>query len=144
MLSIYEDMALYHERDISHSFVERVALVDMVTLLDYMLRRMSKIIETLNVYPKRMLQNIGMTNNVIYSQRVLTFLIDKGLSREESYDLIQPIAIDCYETGKDFFILLEENKKVSTYLSKDDIKSFKDLSFYSQNVNSIYKRVGID
>jgi adenylosuccinate lyase len=144
MLSIYEDMALYHERDISHSSVERVALVDMVTLLDYMLRRMSKIIETLNVYPKRMLQNIGMTNNVIYSQRVLTFLIDKGLSREESYDLIQPIAIDCYETGKDFFILLEENKKVSTYLSKDDIKSFKDLSFYSQNVNSIYKRVGID
>lgn len=143
MLSIYEDMALYHERDISHSSVERVALVDMVTLLDYMLRRMSKIIETLNVYPKRMLQNIGMTNNVIYSQRVLTFLIDKGLSREESYDLIQPIAIDCYETGKDFFILLEE-KKVSTYLSKDDIKSFKDLSFYSQNVNSIYKRVGID
>jgi adenylosuccinate lyase len=144
MLSIYEDMALYHERDISHSSVERVALVDMVTLLDYMLRRMSKIIETLNVYPKRMLQNMGMTNNVIYSQRVLTFLIDKGLSREESYDLIQPIAIECYETGKDFFILLEENKKVSTYLSKDDIKSFKGLSFYSKNVSSIYKRVGID
>jgi adenylosuccinate lyase len=144
MLSIYEDMALYHERDISHSSVERVALVDMVTLLDYMLRRMNKIIETLNVYPERMLKNIGITSNVIYSQRVLTFLIDKGLSREESYDLVQPIAVDAYENGKDFFALLEENAKVSKYLSKDDIESFKDLSFYSKNVDEIYRRVGID
>lgn len=144
MFSLYEDMALYHERDISHSSVERVALVDMVTLIDYMLRRMRKIIETLNVYPERMLKNIAMTNNVIYSQRVLTFLVNKGLSREESYDLIQPLATDAYENGKDFLALLRENGKISKYLSLDDIGSFKDLFFYSKNVDEIYKRVGID
>jgi len=144
MFSLYEDMALYHERDISHSSVERVALVDMVTLIDYMLRRMRKIIETLNVYPERMLKNIAMTNNVIYSQRVLTFLVNKGLSREESYDLIQPLATDAYENGKDFLTLLRENGKISKYLSFEDIESFNDLSFYSKNVDEIYKRVGID
>lgn len=143
-LSVYEDMALYHERDISHSSVERVALVDMVTLLDYMLRRMTKIISTLNVYPERMKKNIALTNNVIYSQRVLTFLIDKGLSREESYDLIQPLAILAYESGKDFFSLLEEDEKVAKFLSGKDIASFKDLSFYSKNVDEIYKRVGLE
>ncbi len=143
MLSIYEDMALYHERDISHSSVERVALNDAIILLDYMLKRMTKIIDTLIVYPENMLRNISLTNNIIYSQRILTELINKGYSREKAYDLIQPIANEAYETNTDFFKLIKKNKEIGSLFSLKEIENFKNLDFYSKNVNSIYKRVGI-
>ena len=143
MLSIYEDMALYHERDISHSSVERVALNDAIILLDYMLKRMTKIIDTLIVYPENMLRNISLTNNIIYSQRILTELINKGYSREKAYDLIQPIANEAYETNTDFFKLIKENKEIGSLFSLEEIENFKNLDFYSKNVDSIYKRVGI-
>ncbi len=143
MLSIYEDMALYHERDISHSSVERVALNDAITLLDYMLKRMTKIIDTLIVYPENMLKNISLTNNIIYSQRILTELINKGYSREKAYDLIQPIANEAYENNIDFFVLIKKNKEIGSLFSLEEIENFKNLDFYHKNVDSIYKKVGI-
>jgi len=143
MIPIFEDMALYHERDISHSSVERVALNDAITLLDYMLKRMTNIIDTLIVYPQNMLKNISLTNNIIYSQRILTELINKGFSRESAYDLIQPIANEAYETNQDFFDLIKKNKEISSLFSNDDIENFKNLDFYHKNVDEIYKRVGI-
>ncbi len=143
MIPIFEDMALYHERDISHSSVERVALNDAITLLDYMLKRMTNIIDSLIVYPQNMLKNISLTNNIIYSQRILTELINKGYSRESAYDLIQPIANEAYETNQDFFNLIKKNKEISSLFSNDDIENFKNLDFYHKNVDELYKRVGI-
>lgn len=143
MIPIFEDIALYHERDISHSSVERVALNDAITLLDYMLKRMTNIIDTLIVYPENMLKNISLTNNIIYSQRILTELINKGYSRESAYDLIQPIANESYETNQDFFKLIKKNKEISSLFSINDIEKFKNLDFYHKNVDEIYKRVGI-
>ncbi len=143
MVPIFEDMPLYHERDISHSSVERVALNDAITLLDYMLKRMTNIIDTLIVYPQNMLKNISLTNNIIYSQRILTELINKGFSRESAYDLIQPIANEAYETNQDFFDLIKKNKEISSLFSNDDIENFKNLDFYHKNIDEIYKRVGI-
>lgn len=143
MVPIFEDMPLYHERDISHSSAERVALNDAITLLDYMLKRMTNIIDTLIVYPQNMLKNISLTNNIIYSQRILTELINKGFSRESAYDLIQPIANEAYETNQDFFDLIKKNKEISSLFSNDDIENFKNLDFYHKNIDEIYKRVGI-
>lgn len=143
MVSIYEDMALYHERDISHSSVERVALVDAITLLDYMLNRMTNIINTLNVYPSRMLKNISITNNVIYSQYVLTLLINKGLSREKAYDLIQPLAVKAYEEDKDFFLLLKENNEFNKLVEPIELDELKEKTFKNIPLDEIYHRVGI-
>ena len=143
MASIYEDMALFHERDISHSCVERVALADGITLIEYMITRMTKIISTLIFYPENMLKNISLTNNIIYSQRVLTELINKGYTREYAYDLIQPIAYEAYEKNIDFFVLLKENKELNSLFSLETIESFKNFDFYNQNVEEIYKKVGL-
>ena len=143
MASIYEDMALFHERDISHSSVERVALADGITLIEYMITRMTKIISTLIIYPENMLKNISLTNNIIYSQRVLTELINKGYTREYAYDLIQPIAYEAYENNIDFFVLLKKNKELNSLFSLETIESFKNFDFYYQNVEEIYKKVGL-
>lgn len=143
MASIYEDMALFHERDISHSSVERVSLADGITLIEYMITRMTKIISTLIIYPENMLKNISLTNNIIYSQRVLTELINKGYTREYAYDLIQPIANEAYENNIDFFVLLKKNKELNSLFSLETIESFKNFDFYYQNVEEIYKKVGL-
>ena len=143
MTSIYEDMALFHERDISHSSVERVSLADGITLIEYMITRMTKIISTLIIYPENMLKNISLTNNIIYSQRVLTELINKGYTREYAYDLIQPIAYEAYENNIDFFVLLKKNKELNSLFSLETIESFKNFDFYYQNVEEIYKKVGL-
>ena len=97
MISAYEDIALWHERDISHSSAERIYLPDATMLLDYMLHRLTSILDQLVVYPEVMLENIYKTNGVIFAQRVMNALIDKGLSREEAYDLVQPLAMTEYK-----------------------------------------------
>lgn len=139
--SIYEDIALYHERDISHSSVERVSLIDAIILIDYMLKRMTNIIKNLVVYENNMLKNISLTNNIIYSQKVMTLLIERGLSREESYDLIQPLANKAYKENIDFFELLKENNEVLKRLSKKEIDNLNDSTFNSIPLDDIYNRV---
>lgn len=101
MISAYEDIALWHERDISHSSAERIYLPDATMLLDYMLHRLTSILDQLVVYPEVMLENIYKTNGVIFAQRVMNALIDKGLSREEAYDLVQPLAMTAYNLKKE-------------------------------------------
>ena len=143
MLSAYEDIALWHERDISHSSVERIILPDATELLDYMLNRMKGIVDHLVVYPEKMLQDIYLTHGVIFAQRVLYALMNKGLVREEAYDLIQPIAMQSLDEKKDYQSLLEENSKVASLLSTAEIKSCFTLDYYMKNVDTIFKRVGL-
>ena len=122
MISAYEDIALWHERDISHSSAERIYLPDATMLLDYMLHRLTSILDQLVVYPEVMLENIYKTNGVIFAQRVMNALIDKGLSREEAYDLVQPLAMTAYNLKKDYFELLAKNKDIGMYLNNDELK----------------------
>ena len=141
MISAFENIALWHERDISHSSVERIILPDSTTLIDYMFNRYERILENLNVYPDNMLKNIYLTKGIIFSQRVLTKLIDKGLSREEAYDQIQTIANDAYNNNKDFLELLLENSFVSEFLDKEEVKDCFNLDFYQKKVDYIYDKV---
>lgn len=140
MFSSYEDITLWHERDISHSSVERVILPDATELIDYMLNRYKGVLENLVVYEDNMLNNINKTNGVIYSQRVMNALIDQGLSREEAYDLIQRITTISYNENKPFKELLLSNKEVTSILSKEAIESCFDIKYYLHNVDMIYKR----
>jgi len=143
MVSTYENVPLWHERDISHSAVERVVFPDAIMLLDYALNRYSKVLNNLTVFEGRMLDNIYTTHGVIFSQRVLSMLIEKGLSREKSYDMIQPIAMTAWEKKLDFKQLLLEDESIGKSLSKDEIKSAFDIQYFLKNVTTIYKRVGL-
>jgi adenylosuccinate lyase len=143
MMSAYENIPLWHERDISHSSVERIIIPDGMMLIDYMLNRYKKVLNNLTVYEDTMHKNIYKTNGVIFSQRVLTNLIDKGLSREEAYDLVQPISMKCFEDNVSFKELLLENKKITKTLSETEIEECFNIDFFLKSVDTIYKRVGI-
>lgn len=143
MLTSYENVALWHERDISHSSTERIILPDATMLLDYMLHRMKGILENLVVYPQTMLENIYKTNGVIFAQRVMNALIEKGLSRENAYDLVQPIAMKAYNEGLDYKTLLLESKELSHYLLKEDIENCFTLDYYFKNIDYIYQKCNI-
>lgn len=141
MISSYEDIALWHERDISHSSAERIILPDATILLDYMLNRFSGILENLVVFPENMLKNIYLTHKVIFAQRVMTTLINKGLSRENAYDLVQPIAMTAWFEGKDYKELLEQNDEIHKHLSSSELDSCFTLEYYLKNVDEIFNRV---
>ena len=143
MLSAYEDINLWHERDISHSSAERIILPDATELLDYMLYRFKNIIDNLVVYEDQMLKNINKTNGIIYSQRVMSALIDKSMSREQAYDLIQNIAMNAYDKEISFKELILNDKEVSQYLSKEEIDECFKNDYYLRNVDTIYKRCDI-
>ena len=143
MVAAYENVPLWHERDISHSSVERIIVPDACMLLDYMLNRYMKVLDTLTVFEDKMLDNIYITNGVIFAQRVLTKLIDKGLSREEAYDTVQPIAMNAWENGLQYKELLLAHEKVMSYLTKEELEDAFNLQYFLRNVDTIYKRVGI-
>ncbi len=138
-----ENMALWHERDISHSSVERVILPDSTTLANYMLRRMTGIINDLLVYPENMKANMARTFGLFYSQRVLTALIDKGLSREEAYDLVQGQAMETWERQEDYLALLKGNSQVRRWLKPEELDSLFDPAFHLANIDVIFKRLGL-
>ena len=144
MTPAYEDIPLWHERDISHSSVERIILPDATELLDYMLNRYSDVLSNLVVYEDQMLDNINKTDGAIFSQRVMNALIEKGLSREEAYDLVQILAMKSYNEKINLFNLLKKNKKVTSLLSLDEIKSCFSLDYYFKNVDEIYDRCKIE
>jgi adenylosuccinate lyase len=141
MLSAYENIALWHERDISHSSVERIILPDATTLIDYMFNRYSKVIENLVVYEENMINNIYKTNGIIFSQRVLTKLIDASVSRENAYDLVQTLANEAYEKGLNFKDLVKSNQYICSLLDENAIDEMFDMSFYSKKVDYIYNNV---
>lgn len=144
MATSYENVALWHERDISHSSTERIILPDATMLLDYMLNRFKNILENLVVYPEQMLKNIYLTHKVIFAQRVMNALISKGLSRESAYDLVQPIAMKAYNEGLDYQELLRENEEVKKNLTNEELDNCFTLDYYYKNVDFIYKRAGLE
>ena len=143
MATAYENVALWHERDISHSSTERIVLPDATELLDYMLNRFKGILENLVVYPETMLANIYRTRGVIFAQRVMNALIAKGLSREQAYDTVQPIAMDAWTNNKDYKTLLEASANVMGKLSQEELDNCFTLDYYFKNVDEIFSRVGI-
>ena len=144
MATFYENVALWHERDISHSATERIILPDATMLLDYMLNRFKGILENLVIFPEQMLKNIYRTNKVIFAQRVMNALISKGFVREEAYDTVQPIAMKAWSEGLDYQELLSQNEKVMSFLSKEELDSCFTLDYYFSQVDYIYKRNGIE
>ncbi|MFV0255240.1 MAG: adenylosuccinate lyase [Erysipelotrichaceae bacterium] len=144
MNAAFDDVALWHERDISHSAVERIILPDALILLDYMLHRYTGVLKDLGVFPERMLNNIYQTNGVIFTQRVMIALIDKGLAREQAYDLVQPLAMDAWQNNKKFKELLYSSDELFKYLNKAEIEECFTLDYYLARVDDIYQRVGIE
>ncbi len=135
-----ENVALWHERDISHSSTERIILPDATSVLDYILNRFINILKNLKINDKKMLDNINLTNGVIFSQRVLLYLInEKQFSREKAYDQSQPIAIEAFNKNKDFKKLLLENNIVSN----SEAEKLFNLSYCLENIDEVFKRLNI-
>ncbi len=139
-----ENIPLWHERDISHSSAERVILPDSTILVDYMLYQMRRIIGGLHIYPQNMLKNLEMTGGLVYSQSVLLALVEKGLTREEAYDLVQKLAMRSWEEGLPFRKLLEEDPKITALLSEAELQSCFDLGRNLRFVPYIYQRLGLE
>lgn len=144
MIASFENIPLWHERDISHSSAERIMMGDATILLDYMLSRYKDTLANLTVFEERMIQNIQLTYGVIFSQRVMTKLIEKGLSRENAYDIIQKMAQTSWLEHKPFLDLLAENETIKSILTMSDIESCFTLEYYLKEVQTIFKRVGIN
>jgi adenylosuccinate lyase len=142
MLTSYENMPLWHERDISHSAAERIILPDATTLLDYMLDRFARIIENLVVYPEHMKENIDRTFGLVFSQRVLLKLIDTGMSREKAYDMVQPLAMQAWKERRPFRELVEASD-IAQELDADSIADAFDLMYHTRQVDTIFKRLGL-
>ncbi|HLD82496.1 MAG TPA: adenylosuccinate lyase [Candidatus Omnitrophota bacterium] len=140
-LAAMENVSLWHERDISHSSVERIIFPDSTLALDYMLNKFIEVIEGLNVYPEQMLANLVKTKGLIFSQRVLLELMKKGLSRTKAYDLTQKAAIKAWKEGSAFKENLLKDKEVLRYLAKKDLDKIFDLDYYLRNVNKIFRRL---
>jgi len=136
-----ENVTLWHERDISHSSVERNIGPDTTITLDFAINRLTNVLENLIIYPKRMIKNMNKFRGLVMSQRVLLALTQAGVSREESYQLVQRNAMKVWEDDKDFMTELLLDKKVLKYLTKDQIKDKFDINYHTKHVDTIFKRV---
>ncbi|WP_270447672.1 adenylosuccinate lyase [Lactobacillus delbrueckii] len=144
VVTAYEDVTLWHERDISHSGAERVILPDSTIGLDYMLNRMGKILANLDVFPETMKKNMDKTLGLIYSGRVLLKLVESGMSREAAYDLIQPYTAKCWAEQVPFRPLLEADPTIQKQLTKADLDDAFDYHWHLRHVDDIYKRLGLE
>ncbi|WP_227938724.1 adenylosuccinate lyase [Alkalihalobacillus deserti] len=143
MLAAYENVPLWHERDISHSSAERIILPDATIALNYMLNRFGNIVKNLTVFPENMKRNMTRTYGLIYSQRVLLSLIDKGMAREEAYDLVQPKAMEAWEKGVQFRELVEAEEKITGLLTPGEIEECFNYEHHMKHVDTIFTRVGL-
>jgi len=143
MLTAYENVPLWHERDISHSSAERIILPDSTILLDYMLNRFTDIIKNLCVFPENMKRNMDATHGLVYSQRILLALIDSGLTREEAYDMVQPKAMQAWEEGSHFKVLVLADERITARLARERIEDCFDPKYHVREVDAIFRRVGI-
>jgi adenylosuccinate lyase len=143
MMTAYENVPLWHERDISHSSAERVIFPDATIALNYMLNRFGNIIKNLTVYPENMKRNMDRTLGLIYSQRVLLALIDKGMAREEAYDTVQPRAMEAWEKQLPFRGLIESDEKITALLNADEIEDCFDYNYHIKHVDTIFERLGL-
>src|SRR5439155_10378742 len=142
-LAALENVALWHERDISHSSVERVILPDSTILVDYMLHRMTRIIEGLQVYPERMRENMDRSFGLIYSQRVLLKLAEKGLPRQAAYELVQRNAMRAWRERTAFRDLLAADPEIMAKLAPAELEACFDPSWYLRNVDAVFRRAGL-
>lgn len=143
MLTAYENVPLWHERDISHSSAERIILPDATIALNYMLNRFTNIVKNLTVFPENMKKNMDRTLGLIYSQRVLLALIDTGMTREEAYDLVQPKAMEAWEKQVPFRSLIEADEVITSRLTKDQIADCFDYNYHLKHVDTIFRRLGL-
>jgi len=141
MISAYENVPLWHERDISHSSVERIILPDATQLLNYMLNRLGNIIRNLTVFPENMKRNLERTFGLPFSGRVMTKLIDKGMSREQAYDTVQPRAMQAWEEQRSFRDILESDEVIMKHLSKEELDDCFDPSWHLKHVDTIFRRL---
>ena len=142
-LAAYENVALWHERDISHSSVERVILPDSTILLHYMLHQMTRIIEGLQVYPDRMKENMDRSFGLMFSQRVLLKLAEKGLPRQAAYEMVQRNAMQAWRERTAFRDLLAADPDITRHLTSDDLDACFDASWYLRNVDAVFRRAGL-
>jgi adenylosuccinate lyase len=143
MLTAYENVPLWHERDISHSSAERIILPDATIALNYMLNRFTNIVKNLTVYPENMKKNMDRTLGLIYSQRVLLALIDTGMTREEAYDLVQPKAMEAWEKQVPFRSLIEADERITSRLTKEQLDDCFDYRYHLKHVDTIFARLGL-
>jgi len=139
----FENVTLWHERDISHSSVERIIFPDSTLALDYMLNKFIEVVSGLKVYPDNMLTNLAKTRGLIFSQRVLIALMNKGLGRTQAYDLVQKAAMQTWKGTGNFKDNLLAVPGAARYLSAKELDKIFDLDFYLRNVNKIFKKVGL-
>ena len=138
-----ENIALWHERDISHSSTERIILPDSCLVLDYVLSIFTYIMKGLQVYPQRMKENMELTKGLVFSQRVLIALIDKGLSRQQAYELVQRNAMKAWKERIDFIHLLKDNAEVIAYLPATELDPLFDYQYYLKHVDQVFERLGL-
>ncbi len=138
-----DNVALWHERDISHSSVERIIVPDSTILLDYMLAKSTILIENLVVNEDKMKKNIGATKGIIYSQRLLLELVRKGATRMDAYDIVQAISLQAYEDDVEFEKAVSESDLVQKYMSAEDVKDCFNLEYHLRHVDAVFKKIGL-
>lgn len=143
LVAALENVALWHERDISHSSVERIIIPDSTIALDHMLANMYRLVKDLRVFPKQMMKNIEMTHGLIHSQQVLLLLTDRGVVREKAYRMVQRNAMRSWETGEDLRTLLEKDKEVMKYVGRDKLDRIFDLKTHLKDVDRTFKLLGL-
>ena len=138
-----ENVALWHERDISHSSAERIILPDATMALDYILDVATYVIGEMRVYPETMFANVEKTRGLVFSQRVMLALIDKGLSRDEAYKITQTASMESWEGGQDFRDLLRQNDSVAQHLTPEELETLFDYTYYTRYIDDSFKRIGL-
>ena len=141
VLPALENISLWHERDISHSSVERNIGPDSTITLDFALNRLSDILKNINVYPKKMLKNLNITKGLIYSQRVMIELTKHGFSREKAYTLVQKNAQKAWSRNISFYESLSKDSLINKKISNKELMKMFDINFHTKRINLIYKRV---
>lgn len=143
-LAAFENIPLWHERDISHSSVERIIIPDSTILMDYMLNQFSKLTDNLVINENNIKRNLELTNGLVFSQTVLLKLIEKKMKREQAYKIVQTVAMKCWKEKISFLKLLKEDKEVIKYLSEKELSDIFNYDKSKKNVDFIFKRVGIN
>ena len=143
VVTALENVALWHERDISHSSAERIVLPDSCLALDYILDLFTGVMRGLRVYPERMMANLESTRGLVFSQRVLLALVEKGMSREDAYKMVQRHAMTSWDEGADFRELLRSDQQVARLLSREDLEALFDYGYYLRFVGDTFKRAGL-
>lgn len=143
MMTAYENVPLWHERDISHSSAERIIIPDATILLNYMLNRFGNIVKNLTVFPDNMRRNMDRTFGIIFSQRILLGLIEKGWSREAAYDAVQPKAMQAWEEETMFRTLIEEDKEMGALFTSEELDELFDPHYHVRRVDTIFERCGL-